>query len=753
MTIAFPRAWLAILLWPAFSCNSKHSPNEEMINLLQTVAKSENAPGNAFASESKYKFYDSLLNAAATFPDSASAMYGMANTLLELGQEEKAIPLFENLLQNMPYELFDNKKMVMKSLAIAYLRSGERKNCIYNHTGESCIYPIANKGIHVNKQGAEKAIELYTKLLKYDGSDLESRWLLNIAYMATGGYPGQVPPNLLINLPAPDSTCTVKPFRDLSARLGLNVKNMAGGSIIDDFNNDGYVDIVTSSWSLDEGMHYYINNRNGTFTDATAASGLKDLTGGLNMIQTDYNNDGLKDIFVLRGAWKGKFGKEPNSLLRNNGDGTFTDVTYEAGLLSFHPTQTATWADFNNDGWLDVFIGNETGPGGDLNPCEFYINNRNGTFTEMSGKAGCSVIAFVKGVTSGDYNNDGLTDLFLSTLNGRKILLKNEGTVNGSVHFKDVSQEAGLTNNTTATFTTWFWDYDNDGWLDILVCGYEFNRSLSWYAAAEALNIPQGNSGHIFLFRNKHDGTFEDVSEKCGLNRIAFAMGGNFGDIDNDGWLDFYLGTGNPQYTSLVPNKLFKNIQGQRFADVTIPARVGNLQKGHGVSFVDLDNDGDQDIYIEMGGAYTGDAYENSLYINPGQNNNHRLLLSLQGRECNRAAIGARIKISFTENGNKRVLYRDVNSGGSFGANPLMQHIGTGAATIIDEVVIKWPGSATTQTFEHLPADSLISIKQGVQTFTTRHLQTFNFDEVTPSIIDCFPASKEIQSKAIVTGK
>ena len=129
-------------------------------------------------------------------------------------------------------------------------------------------------------------------------------------------------------------------------------------------------------------------------------------------MQTDYNNDGLKDIFVLRGGWMKQFGKQPNSLLKNNGDGTFTDVTKQSGLLSFHPTQTATWADFNNDGWLDVFIGNETTSDLDVNPCELYINNKNGTFTETAAKAGCDIKAFVKGVTSGDYDNDGLTRYF-----------------------------------------------------------------------------------------------------------------------------------------------------------------------------------------------------------------------------------------------------------------------------------------------------------------------------------------------------
>ncbi len=746
MTIAFSKTRLAVFLWLAFSCTSRTSPNKEMISLLTTIAATENDRKNAFASETKLSYYDSLLKTAVIYPDSATAQYGMANTLLELGQEDKAIAIFEKLLRSLRPGMFENNKIIIKNLAIAYLRLGERKNCIYNHTGESCIYPIANKGVHTHKQGVEKAIELYTMLLGWDMYDMESRWLLNIAYMAAGGYPNKVPPQYFLELTPTDTGCTVKPFTDMAAKPGLNIKNQAGGSIAEDFNNDGYVDIVTSSWSLQEGMHFFVNNGNGTFSDMAAAAGINELTGGLNLMQTDYNNDGFKDIFVLRGAWRGKFGKEPNSLLRNNGNGTFTDFTREAGLLSFYPTQTAAWADFNNDGWLDVFIGNETAMVGEINPCEFYLNNKNGTFTEMSSNAGCSVTAFVKGVTATDYNNDGFTDIFCSTLNGKKILLKNEGIIKGKPHFKDVSFEAGLTSNTTATFTTWFWDYDNDGWQDILVTGYEFSKSLSWYAAMEAMRKTTGNSGHIFLFRNKRDGTFEDVSEKTGLTNIAFSMGGNFGDIDNDGWLDFYLGTGNPQYTSLVPNKLWKNIGGKRFADITIPARIGNLQKGHGVSFVDLDNDNDQDIYIEMGGAFAGDAYENALYINPGQNKNHQVTISLEGKQCNRAAIGARIKISFTDNGVKRTIYREVNAGGSFGANPLRQHIGIGQATTVDEIAIQWPGNNAKLVFTNIPVDGIINIKQGDPTFTVNRLNRFDFNTVTPKTLDCFPAQKSAEA-------
>src|SRR5690606_3268861 len=145
-------------------------------------------------------------------------------------------------------------------------------------------------------------------------------------------------------------------------------------------------DLVTSSWGPNDRLQYFRNNGDGTFSDVTPQANLKGITGGLNIIQADYNNDGFVDVLVLRGAWKKGFGKEPNSLLRNNGDGTFTDVTMESGLLSFHPTQTATWADFNNDGWLDLFIGNES-EAGDSNmthPCELYINNQNGTFSEMA---------------------------------------------------------------------------------------------------------------------------------------------------------------------------------------------------------------------------------------------------------------------------------------------------------------------------------------------------------------------------------
>jgi len=733
------RLLLFLALSSLFSCKDGHLPNQEMINLLKVSAREDHNRENVFAPEAMIEYCDSILQNGGEDNVRRTALSKKANALLQLGKEQKAIDIYQGLLDKLSPGDIEQRQRVMKDLAIAYLRLGDRTNCINNHNAESCIFPIAGGGVHRDKTGAEKAIELYKLILADNPNDLESRWLLNVAYMSTGGYPSEVPLRFLLKVRDDDTMHLVKPFINVAMNAGLNYTCIAGGSIVDDFNNDGYADIVLSSWSLTEPMRYYRNNTDGTFTDISDSSGLGYLTGGLNIVQTDYNNDGFKDIFVLRGGWKGKFGKNPNSLLRNNGDGTFTDVTKASGLLSFHPSQTAVWADFNNDGWLDVFIGNETTPNEATHPCQLFINNKNGTFTEMAAKSGCAITLFVKGVTAGDYDNDGLPDIFLSTLNGNKILLRNESGKNGGIQFRDVSQQAGLTHNLTRTFPTWFWDYDNDGWLDILVCGYEFTQSLSYYAAAEAIQSPIGNAGKVFLFRNNHDGTFEEVSAKVGLNSTAFAMGANFGDIDNDGYLDFYLGTGNPQLKSAVPNKLFKNMRGQRFSDITTAARVGNLQKGHGVSFADLDNDGDEDIYIKMGGAYTGDAYENALYLNPGQNRNHWINILCRGTVSNRAAIGARIKVTFRENNKTRSVFRDVNTGGSFGSNPLCQHIGIGEAAAIGEVEIRWPVTGKRQTFRDLPIDTNITIIEGDSVFRTYNLSRCNFQSGMKGLIPCAP--------------
>ncbi|GGH29929.1 hypothetical protein GCM10007423_17700 [Dyadobacter endophyticus] len=702
----------------AISLCTKPTSEDKMLSLLQESKQRAFNYQNNFSPDAQLLYLDSLLKAIP--PGEAAQQFRVkhfkANILLQLGRPDDAIAILRQLERNPgPFMALPGvMRKVTDDMAVAYLRFGEQINCINNHSVDACILPIRNGGVHSNTKGSKGTVDIYKRMLSEKPDDYEALWLLNIAYMTLGQYPARVPKTMLIPSMDADDPVAVKPFEDIAPDLKLDVKNMAGGVITEDFDNDGFLDMAMSGWDLSEPMHYFKNNGDGTFTDKSEHSRLSKFTGGLHMTQTDYNNDGFKDIFVLRGAWLGSpYGDQPNSLLRNNGDGTFTDVTIDAGLLSHHPTQTATWNDFNNDGWLDVFIGNETTIGANYHPCELYLNNKNGTFTEVAKQTKTDVAAFVKGVTSGDYDNDGWNDLFISTLSGRRFLLRNKGAANGGISFEDVTQAATLDQDQNRSFATWFWDYDNDGWQDILCGDYTMDYALSYYAAAERLGNSPKFHGQPVLYHNNHDGTFTNVTKAMGLDKTGFAMGGNFGDIDNDGYLDIFIGTGNPSYKSLIPNKMFKNIGGKGFADVTTSAKVGSLQKGHSVAFADMDNDGDQDIYIEMGGAYIGDAYQNSFFMNPGQSANNWISVNLEGVAANKAAVGSRIKLTFTENGQKRSVYRVVSSGGSFGSQPFKREIGLGQARTIDEVEIRWNGSGKVQKLQNIAANQFIKIREG----------------------------------------
>lgn len=719
-------------LQPKLSCH------DEMIALLRESHAQTGRASNNFAPEAKLPYMDSLLALPHVSLDQARFCNLLkANILLELGREREAIGILEALVKQVKV---GEPPRVLKTLGVAYLRQGERANCIAKHASESCIMPIQGLGVHSDADGSRKAAEIFKQLVKLDPNDLESRWLLNIAYMTLGEYPFGVPTEYLIPNMAGDTSYQVKPFEDIAGNLELDKKDMAGGSITEDFDNDGYIDLLTSGWGVDDKIYFYKNNADGTFANNSATTGLDGIAGGLNMVQADYDNDGWMDVLVLRGAWKREYGNEPNSLLRNNGDGTFTDVTTKAGLLSYHPTQTATWNDFNNDGWVDLFIGNESAARSFLeqHPCELYINNQDGTFRNATVEADIEVVNYVKAVTSGDYDNDGWKDIFLSTMDGTRRLFRNLGFAGKEIMFEEVTSKAGLANEHNNTFPAWFWDYNNDGWLDIFACDYTFEKSLGYYSAAEKLGItvPGSSPDKMLLYKNNGNGTFTNVAREMGLTTNVFAMGSNFGDIDNDGYLDMYLGTGNPLYESLVANKMFKNIDGKKFVEVTASARVGHLQKGHGVSFADLDNDGDQDIHIEMGGAYLGDAYQNSLFLNPGQGNNNWICVKLEGKEANRAAIGSRIKVTFRENGVLRSVYREVNSGGSFGASPMRREIGIGSATEIDEIEIEWHGSDEVQVFRDIKPNQFLKITEGEEDIEYVDLKKINW--ILPDRL-CYP--------------
>ncbi len=625
------------------------------------------------------------------------------------GEMAKAIEQFEIAYRIALSDVPAAAPQMEEMLGVACLHKSEMDNDVYRNPGDRCLFPMRADLHYAQTASAAKAIQYFTKYLERKPDDFEVKWFLNLTYMYMGNYPAGVPQKYLLPLSSFGSSASspssesVGRFTDVAPQAGLNLFAMASGVIVDDFENNGRLDVVTSSYNACESMHYFHNNGNGTFTDQAAKAGLTDQMGvGLNIIQTDYNNDGCTDILVLRGAWE-QVG-ERKSLLRNNCNGTFTDVTKESGLAKpATNTQAGVWADINNDGFLDLFAGNETGPS------QLFLNKGDGTFQDISHSAGIDRTSFAKGVVAADYDHDGYVDFYVTNASGSNFLYHNNH--NGT--FTEIAKQAGV-QGTGRSFAAWFFDYDNDGWPDLFVNTYNVSteENLKTY-----LGLPY-NTGTLKLYRNLGNGAFRDVTKETGLDKVYMPMGANFGDIDNDGYPDIYLGTGNPSYGALVPNVLLRNKEGKSFVDVTASSGTGELHKGHGVAFADIDNDGDEDIITSIGGAVPGDSHAFRLFENPG-NGNDWISLKLVGVKANRAAIGARIKVNVKDQaGRTRSIYRTVGSGGSFGASPLQQHIGLGKSAQIMSVEILWPGGSTPQTFSNVGKDQFLEIKEFATEYT-----------------------------------
>ncbi len=608
--------------------------------------------------------------------DTMSARVARGQLYAYRGEMDPAVVQWEAAYERAKKDLPRALPYLEELLGVGYLHKAEVTNGVYRHPGERCLFPIVPAMKYAKPADSEKAVQHFLAFLKDRPDDLEVKWLLMLAYMTLGEYPAAVPKQYLLPPESFHSQEDLGRFKDVAPAAGLNLFSMAAGVSVDDFQNNGRLDIVTSSYDMCQPMHYFRNKGDGTFEDCSSKAGMTGQLGGLNIVQADYDNDGCVDILVLRGGWEVP---QRKSLLRNNCDGTFTDVTVAAGLGQPTSTQTAVWADINNDGLLDLYVGNESGPN------QLFLNNGDGTFKDISRGSGVDISAFTKGVTAADYDNDGYVDLYASNYRGYNSLFHNNH--NGT--FTDIAKEAGVL-GTGHSFPTWFFDYDNDGWPDLFVASY--NMSLD-ESARTYLGLPH-NAGTLKLYRNLGNGAFRDVTKEVGLDKLFMPMGSNFGDIDNDGYPDIYLGTGDPTYASLVPNVLLHNQVGKKFVDITASSGTGELHKGHGVAFADIDNDGDEDILTVIGGAAPGDSHAFRLFENPGHGADW-ISIKLVGVKSNRSAIGARIKVTAkSRGGESRAIYRTVGSGGSFGASPLEQHIGLGKAGAIDSLEVRWPGGS-----------------------------------------------------------
>ncbi|HRH61334.1 MAG TPA: CRTAC1 family protein, partial [Chitinophagaceae bacterium] len=235
-----------------------------------------------------------------------------------------------------------------------------------------------------------------------------------------------------------------------------------------------------------------------------------------------------------------------------------------------------------------------------------------------------------------------------------------------------------------------------------------------------------GDSRDSSLWTNNGNGTFTNVATECHLDYEIYTMGCNFGDLDNDGWLDFYLGVGAPDYRAIFPNRMFHNHEGKYFEDCSYAGGFAQLQKGHAISFTDFDFDGDQDVYADFGGFFTGDVYENALYENPGFGNNW-VNIKFEGVKSNRNAIGTRVKLTFTDSGKQRSTYFSIGKGASFGSNPIRLQAGVGKAAVIDEIEVCWPASKTKTVYKNVFVNKVYYAKEGDAQLTIANVKGFQF--------------------------
>jgi hypothetical protein len=482
-------------------------------------------------------------------------------------------------------------------------------------------------------------------------------------------------------------------YEEISARCGIDKTSGGRGIAVFDYNNDGHLDVVMAA--AHAGITLYRNNGDGTFTDVSIESGLYRAVNAFGITAGDYNNDGYADLCVCR---MGFYGGECE-LWRNNGDGSFTNVSKESGVHAWAPCYSASWVDYDCDGKLDLFVSTNLGGLFDRKTQNrLFHNNGDGTFTDIAVKAGIVSAWPTIGHSWGDYNNDGYPDLFLSNAIGPPQLFRNNG--NGT--FTDVTAQADL-DHTALAFGAQWCDIDDDGWLDIIQYSWAIHEDVV-HSMRTGEAPPYGHPTRVY--RNNRDGTFTEIGREIGIKECWGSMSGNAADLNNDGYLDIALGNGGPLMDRTEPLVILEN-DGARFRNVTFSAGLPLIGKGHGANCADLFNDGRLSIISGTGGNYPGDLMTTSVFC-PKERPGNYLSVHLTGTTSNRDAIGARLKLI----AGCREQHRVLNGGSNFGCLPPDQHFGLAELTGADALEVWWP-SGLRQRFENLPANRKIRVTEG----------------------------------------
>lgn len=544
-------------------------------------------------------------------------------------------------------------------------------------------------------------------------------------------------------------------FVDVAKQSGLNVETIYGGLgknkyllettgcgvAFYDYDADGWIDIfLVNGWRL-EGFakgqeptcHLFKNNRDGTFTDVTAKAGLRRSGWGQGCCVGDYDNDGHDDLFV---SYYGQC-----SLFHNNGDGTFTDATAKAGLTQPKTRWNSGCAflDYDRDGHLDLFVANyidldlKTAPVPESGPCLYkgimvacgppglqpgknilYHNNGNGTFTDVSEKAGMwnTIGNYGLSVAVADLDNDGWPDIYLANDSTAATLYQNQkdGT------FKDVAIEAGAAlspdGKPQAGMGVSVGDYNRDGTLDIAKTNFAGDTDS--------------------LYANQGDGSFEDRTYEAGLgvNTRYLGWGIGFFDMDNDGWLDLLVSNGHV-YPEVNASKteapyaehkyLYRNLRNGRFEDVSAQGGPGITMPApaRGCAFGDYDNDGDVDVVVNCVNTYP------QLLRCDATIKRNWIKIKTVGVKSNRTGIGARVAVTAKTDpkaAKPLVQVDEVRSGGSYySQNDLRLHFGLDKAEAVDSVEIRWP-SGQRDTWKNLAPNRLYILAEGGKLVNTESM-------------------------------
>ncbi len=553
----------------------------------------------------------------------------------------------------------------------------------------------------------DQAIRSAAACLAGDRGDARARYWLFLAAHKAGGYPASVPEDLRMEVVAGTEETDLE-LESVAAEIGLDKTSGGRGTAVFDFDGDGHLDVAIAG--AHAGVSLFRNNGDGTFTDVSTGSGLDKCVYAFSIAAADYDNDGRPDLFVTGlGFFDGQ-----GILMRNNGVGadgrvTFTDVTAEAGLALWGPGFTASWVDVDGNGWLDLFVVNNLGGLFDRKtPNRLFRNNGRGADGRVTFTDITAEVGLATRWPSLGHAWGDFSNNGLPDLfisnMGRAQLFRNDGVGRDGRLGFTDVSSEAGVDAPAIGSTALVCDIDDDGWLDIVQ--FTYSRPGDAIHTLRTGHGPPGGQP-LRVFRNNRDGTFTDIARDLGLDGCWGTMSGNAADLDNDGRLDLLLGNGDPSMDRTEASILYQQTAAGRFKNVTFTAGLPLTGKGHGVNLADLSGDGRMHLIVGAGGLYPGDLSTTTVH-RPKKRPGNYLNVRLVGTESNRDALGARLVLR----AGGREQHRLVSGGSSFGCLPTEQHFGLGRRRRVDSLEIRWPGG-TRQKLEKLPFNATIRVVEG----------------------------------------